>query len=151
MNYQFPEYVGTGVLNGEDLVFFYYVIGLEKLQGLPFFYDWEAIVLKFENQLDIQTCERKSIPTQFADNQIRFTVSSKYDMDNDCEAAAFFRHLRNAFSHYRIYRDGKWFFFTDENSHSQITMRGKVEVSLLIEFCCKLIDCPENKVANNDI
>lgn len=47
MDFKIPNHHETGVLNGEDLTFFYYDIGLDNLQGWPKVYDWDAIVEEF--------------------------------------------------------------------------------------------------------
>lgn len=96
MDFKIPDHYETGVLNGDDLIFFYYDIGLDNLQGWPLSYDWGTIVNEFKDLADIASCDKTDIPKQLVDNQIRFTVSQEKDSDNGSESCAFFRHLRNA-------------------------------------------------------
>ena len=131
MDFKFPDHYELGVLNGDDLIFFYYDIGLDNLQGWPAAYDWDKVLEEFKDRVDITACAKSDIPAQLEDNKIRFTVSSQ---DSGSEASAFFRHLRNAFSHYRITRQGDWFF--------------KISSSLLKEFCSRFFDARE-KILND--
>lgn len=75
MDFSFPKHNTTGVLNGDDLVFFYYDIGLDNLQGWPDTYDWDSVIDEFKCVLDIDSCTTAEMPSDFATNNIRFTVS----------------------------------------------------------------------------
>lgn len=141
MRFRFSEHNTTGFLNGDDLNFFYYDIGLDNLQGWPLAYDWNSIIKEFSGLLDIKKCEAHDIPKEFVLNTIRFTVSNNPIVDNDSVAAAFFRHLRNAFSHYSIVREGENYILTD-GKHST-TMRGLVNAELLKKFCYRFFDMRE--------
>lgn len=148
MDFKFPDHYELGVLNGDDLIFFYYDIGLDNLQGWPAAYDWDKVLEEFKDRVDIAACAKSDIPAQIEDNKIRFTVSSQ---DSGSEASAFFRHLRNAFSHYRITRQGDWFFITDYNEKSKPmykSMYGKISSSLLKAFCSRFFDARE-KILND--
>lgn len=140
MNLTLSEHSTTGVLNGDDLIFFYYDIGLDNLQGWPAAYDWKAIVEEFKD-LDIESCTSAQIGTDFVQNKIRFTVSNQKNSDNGSQSAAFFRHLRNAFAHYHIVREGKNFVLTDVSKN--ITMRGLVNAEMLKKFCFRFFDKKE--------
>lgn len=133
MDFTFPQHNHHGILNGDDLKFFYYDIGEDNLQGWPDVYDWNSVIIKFFGIIDIDTCDNANIPSYFKDNFIRFSIDQQ--KDNSSVASAFFRHLKNAFSHYRIVRMGDWHEITDKNLKGDLTFRGKVKADLLKEFC----------------
>lgn len=139
MDFSFPEHYTTGLLNGDDLTFFYYDVGLDNLQGWPEVYDWDSVVEEFKNSLNIDTCIAVQIPKDFVQNTIRFNVSD--DKDNGSKSAAFFRHLRNAFAHYNIVREGENYILTDGQKNT--TMRGLVNAELLKKFCFRFFDIRE--------
>lgn len=139
-----------GSLGGDDLTFFYYDIGQDHLQSWPKCYDWNAVVLKYKKSIDIQECDKKDIPDEFKDNVIRFYVSKSIQSDNGNIACAFFRHLRNAFSHYRIIRRKDYYDITDCNDKGEITMRGRVKADLLKEFCFCFFDQREEILKSID-
>ena len=146
MDFTIPDHHETGVLNGSDLSFFYYDIGLDNLQGWPLIYDWDTVVEEFKEELDIDTCTSTRISTEFVQNRIRFTVSNHKNSDNGSKAAAFFRHLRNAFAHYHVVREGENYVLTDGTNNT--TMRGLVNAELLKKFCFRFFDVRE-KILNN--
>lgn len=129
MDFSFPEHNTTGILNGNDLVFFYYDIGLDNLQGWPVVYDWDSVVDEFKGLLDIDSCTAAEIPSNLVTNKIRFTVSDDKNLDNGSKSAAFFRHLRNAFAHYSVVREGENYVLSDGKKTT--TMRGLVNVDLM--------------------
>ena len=137
MDFTFPQHYHHGILNGDDLRFFYYDIGTDDLQGWPDGYDWNLVISKFSGIIDIASCDNNQIPSSFKDNFIRFSIDQQ--KDNGSITSAFFRHLRNAFSHYRIIRVGKWYEITDV-SGSKFSMRGKIEADLLKELCFQFFD-----------
>lgn len=147
MDLKIPGHYKTGVLNGDDLIFFYYDICLDNLQGWPLAYDWETVVNEFNGLADIASCDKTDIPKQLVDNQIRFTVSQEKNSDNGSKSCAFFRHLRNAFAHYSVTRQGEWYFITDY-SGTEKSMYGKIKASLLKEFCFRFFDIRE-KIIND--
>lgn len=146
MDFKFPNHFETGELGGDDLTFFYYDIGLDNLQGWPLVYDWDAVVECFKGELDIDSCTSNQISTEFVQNKIRFTVSNRKNSDNGSNVAAFFRHLRNAFAHYHIVREGENYVLKDGTNKT--TMRGLVNAELLKKFCFKFFDTRE-KILND--
>lgn len=146
MDFSFPKHYTTGTLNSEDLSFFYYDIGMDNLQGWPKTYDWATVVEEFKKELDIESCTSAQISAEFVQNKIRFTVSNQKNSDNGSKAAAFFRHLRNAFAHYHIVREGENFVFLDGGKN--ITMRGFVNVELLKNFCFRCFDMREKIITD---
>lgn len=145
MDFKIPGHHDTGVLNGDDLIFFYYDIGLDNLQGWPLSYDWEPVVNEYKDLVDIASCDKSDIPEQLMDNQIRFTVSTEKDSDNGSTTCAFFRHLRNAFAHYRVTRNGEWYILSDYSGKDK-SMYGKIKASLLKEFCFRFFDLREKNI-----
>lgn len=143
MNFAIKEFETTGYLSGDDLIFFYYDIGLDNLQGFPSLYDWDKNIAEFENVLDIKPCELKDMPDKVDKNCIRFTVSENPQCDNNNIAMAFFRHLRNAFSHYSI-TENKSFFHIIDNNGTNCTMLGIVQRDLLKQFCFRFFDQRED-------
>ncbi len=150
MDFSLPEYLPHGLLQGDDLTFFYYDIGQDTLQGWPDVYEWNKAVLKFKGAIDIKECDTTDIPDDFQDNVIRFTVSDNPQSDNGNIASAFFRHLRNAFAHYRIVQLNGWYEITDYNGGGEITMRARIKVDLLQQFCFCFFDQRETIINSFD-
>lgn len=147
IRFTFPKHFTTGVLTGDDLRFFYYDIGIDNLQRWPDVYDWDTVVAKFKGKLDIDACTSAEIPNDFKQNNIRFTVSSDQKSDNNSKSAAFFRHLRNAFAHYSVVREGDNYVLTDIWK-GRTKMSGRVNAELLKKFCFSFFDIREK--INND-
>lgn len=145
MDFYFPEHSTRGVLNGDDLTFFYYDIGLDHIQSSPLIYDWDSVATEFKGILDIEASDKNQIPDFFEINKIRFNVSKRADSDNGSISAAFFRHLRNAFAHYRIVREGENYVITD--GEPIISMRGLVNAELLKKFCFRLFEMRERIIS----
>lgn len=148
MDFSFLVHNTTGVLNGEDLGFFYYDIGLDNLQGWLVVYDWDSVVAEFKGLLDIDSCTAAEMPSNFVANNIRFTVSNDKNVDNGSKSAALFRHLRNAFAHYSIVREGENYVLTDGDKTT--TMRGLVNAKLLKQFCFRFFDMREKIISDHN-
>ena len=142
MDFSIPEHFTTGVLNGDDLIFFYYDICLNNLQDLPEECDWDSIVEEFKGLLDIDTCNPGQVDENFVLNRIRFTVSNQKNSDNGSKPAAFFRHLRNAFAHYHVVREGENYVIVDK-TEKHITMQGLINAELLKAFCFRCFELRE--------
>ncbi len=148
MDYFIPEHFTTGVLNDEDLRFFYYDIGLDNNQGWPEVYDWNVIVKEFKGVLDIDACSAAQIDADLVPNKIRFTVSYQKNSDNGSKSVAFFRHLRNAFAHYRVVREGDNYVISD--GINKTTMWGLVNAELLKKFCFQFFDIREKLISDHE-
>ena len=136
--FDFSKHFTNAILNPDDLKFFYYDIGKDNMDGAPFLYDWDAVVNEFSDVLDIDSCSKEQIDKEFVQNKIRFTISAK---EKEPKAAAFFRHLRNAFAHYHIERDGENYCLIDKDPQdAQITMRGLVKAEILKKFCFRFFE-----------
>lgn len=57
-----------------------------------------------------------------------------------------FSHLRNAFAHYRVVREGENYILTDGDKKS--TMQGMVNAELLKNFCFRFFDIREEITRN---
>lgn len=138
MNFQIKD-AEVGRLDPLDLKFFYYDIGLYNFEEMPLLNDWAKIHSSFQDKIKaIPLYSNEEIEKDFIDNQIKFRVAHDYDKGN--EVIAFFRHLRNAFSHYSIVKVGEWLLITDKNSAGVLTMRGKIDIKLLKDFCFAFFD-----------
>ena len=118
-----------GLLPPEYVSFFYYDICIDKETDYHHFYDWSIEVEDFlkRNNTLIEVKDEKDLPTSVKENEVYFSFSKK---DNQNKAAAFFRHLRNAFSHFSISYDGKCLCLKDsyfEKGKTKITMIGKID------------------------
>ena len=122
-----------GVLNLNDLRFFYYDIGMDTLTGIPCLYvdNNEVISLKRNRKLVLKALEQSQLPETFQDNHIYFVQESS----DKTEIDSFFRHLRNAFSHYHIHRYGEYFYMNDYYDNKDITMVGKIKCNDLVDLC----------------
>lgn len=148
MDFTIPKHHKTGVLNGDDLKFFYYDICLDNLQGWPVVYDWDSVVEEFKDALDIDACDATQIGDDLVQNKIRFTVSNQQGPDKGSKSAAFFRHLRNAFAHYTIVREGKNYVLTDGEKCK--TMQGLINAELLKKLCFRFFDIREKLQNDNE-
>lgn len=126
-------------LSGDDLSFFYNCIGWETLQRWPLIYDWDTVVNEFAGKIKFVPVKGKTLISEMLiDNTIIFNVDNFKNSDQGLPAPALFRHLRNAFAHYRIVRDNEWYILTDINKKGKITLKGKVNAQLLFDFCYQL-------------
>ena len=134
-DFSIPDHPTYSFLYPEDLKFFYYDINFAKDCGILEEDSWEKVMKEFNEKTDITVCEKIVIPSEVLPNTIRFTKRN-----NELEIDAFFRHLRNAFAHYRIHRIGDSFYIEDRNRRHNITAIGKIECKLLKEICFKYSD-----------
>ena len=117
-----------GLLSPDDVRLFYYDICFENETENSFIYDWNKEIEAYlsVNNITIDAVLINEIPQSFENNKVFFTMVSS---DKDNKAVAFFRHLRNSFSHYSIGYDGNSFCmkdFQDKNKTIQ-TMIGKID------------------------
>lgn len=129
----------------EDLKFFYYDIAYETQLGEPRFYDWKKVLSEFSGLIEVECCDQNKISNQLTVNKIQYTISN----DDSGESEAFFRHLRNAFAHFSIFRDGEFLIIQDSNGKT-FTMNGKVDAKLLSKFCNRLLQL-HNELLDNFI
>lgn len=143
-DFNIPEHPDISMLNGEDRRFFDLDIRECHLRGFPKEF-WDKALNEFKNRIHISICDRKDIPQEVGNNVIVFST-----MDRESEINAFFRHLRNAYSHFHVHRVGNNFYIIVRNdkekeSDKRISMRGKVKASDLKDFCFRIIDLYNEK------
>ena len=134
LNYVCLEDNHLGLLSPEDVYLFYYDIGVDSEMGHSFIYSWNNDVEAFikGEKLVIDSCDATIIPSSFNENEIFFTIG---DEDEGNKAVAFFRHLRNAFSHYHIGLSGEYFCMKDFRKDGvTVTMIGKIHRMLFKEL-----------------
>lgn len=124
---------------------------MEVLHNYPLIYDWEKVAEEFRNRINfIQIKGNSNISGDFVENTISFHINNFQKSDKGLASPAFFRHLRNAFAHYRIIRDREWYFITDINTKGNVTMKGKVKAKDLFDFCYRLYELKENFIDNQN-
>lgn len=130
----------NGVLDVNDLRFFYYDIGLDNYTGSPAMYEKTKEVDDFitKRNLDIRGVDAGDLSTIFIDGQVLFTMKP----NEISEYESLFRHLRNAFAHYHILRSGDYFFMNDYSDESckVLSMTGKIKCDDLMELCNLFFD-----------
>lgn len=140
MNYTMPEYK-KGILSAEEEHFFYYDIMRNQENSIQCVYDWNNDI---QNYLDskgivVEVRDTNDFPEFIEKNRICFALD-KNDKNN--KAVAFFRHLRNAFAHFRIVREGEYLYITDgswkgkeKDKYLEKTMIGLIKYEDLKELC----------------
>jgi hypothetical protein len=128
------EDTSIGLLIPKDVHLFYYDICADIEMGQPFIYSWDKDVEEFiaANNLIIDDCVAGSIPSEFTENVIFFTIGDEYKGN---KAAALFHHLRDAFAHYRIGVSGEYLCMKDyDDKKKRTTMIGKIHRQLFKEL-----------------
>lgn len=122
-----------GLLSPDDVHLFYYDIGIDSEMGQSFVYSWDNDVeaFKMNNNLVIDSCDASLIPSTITENEMFFTIGNE---DEGNKAVAFFRHLRNAFTHYHIGISGAFYCMKDFRKDGTVTMIGKINRLLFKEF-----------------
>lgn len=139
-----------GLLNPEDLNFFYYDVSRNSLDGWASCCEWNCDIEDFikGNKLRIEVCDAKYIPGSVDSGTILFTIDP---MDSGSKADALLRHLRNAFSHFRINRNGDNYIMSDySNGINKHTMRGYINADLLKTLIFKLYSQNQEKQDSYD-
>lgn len=122
-------------LKGDDLILFYYDISTDVALQNPIMYDWNETMKSFSKEIDIAFCSKDEMPDFVVENQVRLT---KCSFDQGSNAMAFFRHLRNAFAHYQVRREGEWFIIKDWNPNDKkqkYTFIGKIKTETFRNIC----------------
>lgn len=149
LNFACLEDSSNGVLSPDDLHFFYYDIGIDNESCMPVLYEENEEVKRYidSKHLTIEIVERSNLPTDFQDGVIMFTT-------NGCDKSkidALFRHLRNAFSHYHIKRQGEYFLMNDyyyDKKGNGMSMIGKIKCKDLFDYCYLLFKQRESYIDN---
>ena len=127
-----------GLLSLEDVHFFYYDVCFDHEMGYSLSYKWDKDIESFlkDNGILIEVVPVEQIPSSFEKNKMYLTMS---EIDRENKAAAFYRHLRNSFSHYEIGRSDDFFnmkdlIFDTKGKTTKTTMIGKIEIRLFKEL-----------------
>ncbi len=140
MNYTMSK-CKKSILSAEEVHFFYYDIMRNQENSIQCVYDWNNDI---QNYLDskgivVEVRDINVFPEFIEKNRIYFAVD-KNDKNN--KAVAFFRHLRNAFAHFRIVREGEYLYITDgswkgkeKDKYLEKTMIGLIKYEDLKELC----------------
>lgn len=140
MNYTISEYK-KDILSAEEVHFFYYDIMRNQEDSIQCVYDWNNDIQEYLNGKGIvmEIRETNDFPEIAEKNRLYFTVD-KNDKNN--KAVAFFRHLRNAFVHFRIVREGEYLSITDgswkgkeKDKYLEETMTGLIKYEDLKGLC----------------
>ena len=140
MDYTMPEYKKS-ILSAEEVHFFYYDIMRNQEDSIQYVYDWNNDIQEYLDSKGIvmEVREINDFPRILEKNRLYFTVD-KNDKNN--KAVAFFRHLRNAFAHFRIVREGEYLNITDgswkgkeKDKYLEETMTGLIKYEDLKGLC----------------
>lgn len=132
----------AGLLSKEDLHFFYYDISVCVLTGVSAIFNWDVEVDEYisSKSIIVDNVDLVNVPTCYIENTVLFYVEDR----KESKAMSFFRHLRNAFSHYRISRYNDEYFIKDmyedksnsgEDIHRINTMVGRIKCEDLHQLC----------------
>lgn len=145
------------ILSAEEVHFFYYDIMRNQEDGIQCVYDWNNDIQDYLDSKGIvmEVREINDFPEIMEKNRLYFTVD-KNDKNN--KAVAFFRHLRNAFAHFRIVREDEYLNITDGfwegeegNKHFERTMIGQIKYENLKELCFLFFKQRDKFIAENNI
>lgn len=122
-----------GQLPPDYVKLFYYDICFDRETDYYHFYSWNAEIEDYlkRNNAVFEEKEVKDLPPSVKENEVYYSFAKE---DNYNKAAAFFRHLRNAFSHFSIGYDGRYlciedYYIPDKNKPKEIviTMIGRID------------------------
>lgn len=138
-----------GLLNGEDLLFFYYDVFAKKEDSITDIYDWDSEIDDFitSQGMVIDECDVSQMPNDYPENTLLFTNSVK----GETKLQAFFRHVRNAFSHMNIQRNGDYYLLRDYGCAGKISMIGKIKCDCFKNFCFLFTEQGENVIEKQSL
>jgi lysyl-tRNA synthetase class I len=125
-----------GKLDPEQLRFFYYDVVFRGRESLAAFFDWNDEVEDFLKSRGIEvTAEKKKLTDESKENVVCFIKGNK-----ESKPEAFFRHMRNAFAHYKIVNDREYivmkdYFENKKNKKKSLTMSAMIKYDDLKELC----------------
>lgn len=125
-----------GILSPDEVHFFYYDIMRDMEDNIQVIYDWNSEIEKFLNEKGIQVeeMENRTLPQNVEKNVMFFSMSQ-----DETKPIAFFRHLRNAFTHHRIIHCGEYLHIEDIQGND-FTMKGFIKFQDLKELCFLFFD-----------
>lgn len=139
-----------GLLDGDDLRFFYYDIFAKNDDSTTSVLEWSREITNYlcEQKLQINECDKDQMSDEYQEDKLFFTL----DISKESKPQAFLRHLRNAFAHMNIQREGYYYLLKDKKGLST-TMIGKIKCQCLKEVCFLLFEQEEvyANMKNSDI
>lgn len=126
-----------GILSPDMLKFFYYDICRDSMDCLRGIYREDEKVKQFKKErgLVIESRSNGDIPEEIPVGHCYFTTSKGSTPEMD-----FFRHLRNAFAHFRIVNEGEEYVRMQDMKINQLTMNGFLKFQDLKEYCFLFFD-----------
>lgn len=122
-----------GYLQPEDIRMFYYDICFDKETEYSKIYTWGQEVEEYRknNHVKIEGVDDlKKLPATVKDNEVYFGMIEE---DEQNMAAAYFRHLRNSFSHFSIGYNGNYLCMKDYLSDGKtLSMIGKIDRDIFL-------------------
>lgn len=130
MDYTFNRLSKEVLLPNEER-FFYYDVMRDAENNAQSSYKWSEDIKEFLNEKGIQMedMENGTLPQNVEKNVMFFSIAL-----GERKPEAFFRHLRNAFTHHRITHSGEYLHFEDTNG-TDLTMIGLIKFQDLKELC----------------
>lgn len=138
-----------GILNSEDIRFFYYEVAQwSELSSLIEYTNTE--LLNIANELDIKLTYinlQDFCDTTISENEIKFTLRNK----NESYQSALLRHLRNSFAHYRITYKNLDFYIEDKKyiKSNRYTCIGLINPNRLRNLICNFHEYDEKTRQTN--
>lgn len=145
MNYTLKS-TEKGLLNGDDLCFFYYDVFNINEESVTNIFEWDDEITSYldEQKLKMEECDKQQMPNEYQDNKLFFTI----DNSKESKSQAFLRHLRNAFAHMNIQREGDYYLLKDKSGSTSTTMIGKIKCQCLKKVCFLLLGQREEVYTN---
>lgn len=138
----------SGQLSPDLVGLFYYDICFDAESDYHHLYEWTREIESYlrDNNIIIEAKKEDEIPASVKENEVYFVMLSK---DNDNKAAALFRHLRNAFSHFSVGVSGNNICLKDHNPiNNKLTMIGIINKDV---FLCIMHFFHDQKSKNEEM
>lgn len=123
-----------GILNRDDLNFFYYDVAAQSLTGSFIIFDWNEMIEEYiqTHGMIIDECEDCILQFKEFESNKMFFIARK----NETKPEAFFRHIRNAFAHFNINHCDDYYYMKDtEPGTNKVTMIGQLKTEDLQQLC----------------
>ncbi|WP_302558995.1 hypothetical protein [Phocaeicola coprocola] len=145
MDYTIME-LNKDILSAEELHFFYYDVMRNTEDNIQFIYDWNNDIQNYltNKGIVIEIKDKDSLPLKVDKDSLYFTIGEN---DKNNKAAAFFRHLRNAFVHFRIVHEDKYLKIEDISKEK--SMIGKIKYEDLKELCFLFFEQKDKFISEN--
>lgn len=132
-----------GVLTNKQLSFFYYGIAYSDFSSAAKNYEWSDEVDNFLNNQGIKVFVNKNIPSGNPPKDVIYFSKGLKESKQE----AFFRHMRNAFAHFLIFKHKKYVTMRDikekKDGSKKLTMVCNIKYEDLIGFYIVFFKCNE--------